>query len=104
MYMLFPKLYKYSDSAGLILLKFIFQAVARLLSAYFCNAAEAAEIPAETATAEMIPEAAALTAEATVPETPVEICNRTKNKGAACYEYKNQRDFTGDRVRHRRQE
>ena len=41
MYMLFPKLYKYSDSAGLILLKFIFQAVARLLSAYFCNAAEA---------------------------------------------------------------
>ncbi len=40
--MLFPKLYKYSDSAGLILLKFIFQAVARLLSAYFCNAAEAA--------------------------------------------------------------
>ena len=51
-----------------------------------------------------IPEAAALTAEATVPETPVEICNRTKNKGAACYEYKNQRDFTGDRVRYRRQE
>ena len=44
MYMLFPKLYKYSDSAGLILVKFIFQAVARLLSAYFCNAAEAAEI------------------------------------------------------------
>lgn len=40
--MLFPKLYKYSDSAGLILLKFIFQAVARLLSAYFCNAAEIA--------------------------------------------------------------
>ena len=40
--MLFSKMYKYSDGAGLILLKFIFQAVARLLSAYFCNAAEIA--------------------------------------------------------------
>ena len=42
MYMLFSKMYKYSDGAGLILLKFIFQAVARLLSAYFYNAAEIA--------------------------------------------------------------
>ena len=42
MYMLFSKMYKYSDGAGLILLKFIFQAVASLQNAVFCNAAEIA--------------------------------------------------------------
>ena len=42
MYMLFSKMYKYSDGAGLILLKFIFQAVSSVLSGYFFNAAEIA--------------------------------------------------------------